>query len=403
MATHCFIPMLGKRLRATELDICGAVPTTGKYVVTDGFITITLSSEVEDGAEIIIKKANGALCVNEKLSDSFKRFTAEIEFCGVNPSLLAIVSNAKTYLDYAGDVAGFTVPEGPIDKRFALELWSGLSGQACLPGQTDEASGYFLVPFLTAGVLGDITIDGENAITFSITGAATRGGNQWGVGPYNVVRNNATTNEVQTITTTGTPTGGTFTLSYRGRQTAAIPYNASAAQVESALEALPGGVLTGTDVTVTGGPLPAGVVVTFGGKVSGQDIPTMVTTSALTGGTTPTVAIAATTQGLPGVPRQLPSAIDPFDHLLLIDTSLTPPPSACDPTNVSPQPNLATPGSVFPSQPTITASDASNAAKLPGLGFVASPQTNWTTGQKITVGTFDFNWNGTAWAAGVHA
>lgn len=51
----------------------------------------------------------------------------------------------------------------------------------------------------------------------------------------------------------------------------------------------------------------------------------------------------------------------------------------------------------------ITASDAPNAAKLAGLGFVADPTTNWTTGQKITVNGFLFNWNGTAWAAGAHA
>lgn len=403
MTTHCFIPLLGKRLRATELDACGLTLTGGRYIATDGFITISLSSEVEDGTEIIVRKANGSLCVNEKMADSFKRFTVEIEFCGVNPSLLSIVSNAKPYLDYAGDVAGFTVAEGEITKKFALELWTGLSGQACLPGMTDEASGYMLLPFVSAGVLGDIEVGGEDAITFSISGAYTKSGNQWGVGPYNVVRNNATTNEVQTITTTGVPTAGTFTLAFQGRQTAAIPYNASAAQVESALEALPGGVLAPADVTVTGGPLPAGVVVTFGGRYSGRDIPTMATTSALTGGTTPTVAVAATTQGLPGVPRQLPTALDPFDHLLLVDTALTPPPSACEPTNISPQPNAAAPGMVFPSQPTITASDASNAAKLAGLGFIAVPTTNWTTGQKITVGTFDFNWTGTAWAAGTHA
>jgi hypothetical protein len=63
----------------------------------------------------------------------------------------------------------------------------------------------------------------------------------------------------------------------------------------------------------------------------------------------------------------------------------------------------AVPGTTYPAETTITASDAPNAAKLSALGYVASPQTAWTTGQKITVGTFDFNWTGTAWAAGAHA
>lgn len=63
----------------------------------------------------------------------------------------------------------------------------------------------------------------------------------------------------------------------------------------------------------------------------------------------------------------------------------------------------AAPGNTFPADAQITLSDATNAAKLPGEGFRALPQTNWTVGQKITIGTFDFNWNGSAWAAGAHA
>lgn len=63
----------------------------------------------------------------------------------------------------------------------------------------------------------------------------------------------------------------------------------------------------------------------------------------------------------------------------------------------------ASPGDIFPPDPAITASDATNAAKLAGLGFVADPVTAWLAGQKMTVGTFDFNWSGTAWAAGAHA
>ncbi|AXH70142.1 major tail protein [Microbacterium phage KaiHaiDragon] len=184
MATKCIIPLLGKRLRVTETDNCGAIFTGAMQISTDGFVSITLSSEIEEGTEIIVRKASGALCVNEKMADSFKRFTVEIDFCGVNPSLLALVTNAEEYSD-GEDVIGFTVPEGEIKKWFALELWTGLSGVVCAPG-AEEASGYILLPFVTAGVLGDIEINGEDGITFQMTGAATKGGNQWGNGPYNV-------------------------------------------------------------------------------------------------------------------------------------------------------------------------------------------------------------------------
>jgi hypothetical protein len=63
----------------------------------------------------------------------------------------------------------------------------------------------------------------------------------------------------------------------------------------------------------------------------------------------------------------------------------------------------ANPGDTFPADTDITASDSTNAAKLAGEGFVANPQTAWTTGQKITIGSFTFNWSGTAWASGAHA
>jgi len=188
MATTFFIPLLGKRMRITTIDDCGNVPAsaeTGAYMVTDGFISVNLSSEVEDGAEILVKKADGTFCVNEKLASSFKRFTAELQFCGVNPSLLSFVSNATEYANADADIAGFSVAEGTIDKNFSLELWTGVQNAAC--STDEEVSGYTLLPFLRAGVLGDITVDGENAVNFSITGAYTKGGNNWGVGPWDVI------------------------------------------------------------------------------------------------------------------------------------------------------------------------------------------------------------------------
>jgi len=63
----------------------------------------------------------------------------------------------------------------------------------------------------------------------------------------------------------------------------------------------------------------------------------------------------------------------------------------------------AAPGLSIHGEPTVTASDAPNAAKLAPLGFTAYPTSNWTTGQSISVNGFAFNWTGAAWAAGVHA
>ena len=89
------------------------------------------------------------------------------------------------------------------------------------------------------------------------------------------------TNEIQHITITGTPTGGTFRITYAGQQTATIPYNATAGAVQTALEAL-SNITTG-DVTVTGGPGPGTPwVVTFGGTLGFADVAAMTTTDAFT-------------------------------------------------------------------------------------------------------------------------
>jgi hypothetical protein len=103
--------------------------------------------------------------------------------------------------------------------------------------------------------------------------------------------------EVQALTVTGTPTGGTYTLTYSGQTTAAIPYNATAAQVKTALEAL-SNIGTG-NVTTAGGPHPGTpVTVTFTGTLANTNVAQMTASSAgLTGGTSPTVTPSTTTAG----------------------------------------------------------------------------------------------------------
>lgn len=93
-------------------------------------------------------------------------------------------------------------------------------------------------------------------------------------------------NEVQTVTLNNSPTYGTFTLTYSGQTTAAIPYNATAAQVDAALEALSN--IGAGDVTCTGGPLPTTpVTVTFTGALANTNVAEMTATSSLyTGGYT---------------------------------------------------------------------------------------------------------------------
>jgi hypothetical protein len=105
-------------------------------------------------------------------------------------------------------------------------------------------------------------------------------------------------NEVQTVTITGTPTGGTFTLTFDGQTTTGIAYNANASAVQTALLALSN--LDTGDVTVGGGPGPATpYTVTFGGAYAATNVPAMTATGSFTGGTSPAVAVTTTTPGSP--------------------------------------------------------------------------------------------------------
>lgn len=114
----------------------------------------------------------------------------------------------------------------------------------------------------------------------------------------------AGTTEVQTLTIGGTPTGGTFKLSFEGFTTAAITWTATDAtlvsNIDAALEALPS-IGTG-GITTAAGTVSSGigtVTLTFAGNLATKAISTVIAVAdnSLTG-TDPTLAVAETTPGV---------------------------------------------------------------------------------------------------------
>ena len=89
-------------------------------------------------------------------------------------------------------------------------------------------------------------------------------------------------NEVQKVELPGTPSSGTFTLTYSGQTTAALPYNATAAQVQTALRAISS--INGANVSVTGIGGVEGIsggpyTVTFIGTLAGAPLADMTGTA----------------------------------------------------------------------------------------------------------------------------
>lgn len=86
----------------------------------------------------------------------------------------------------------------------------------------------------------------------------------------------------KTLTISGSPTGGTYTLTYDGKTTTGIAYNANAATIKAALVALNDGYVSG-DFTVTGtGPFS---ITTPGATLTASG-------TGLTGGTSPAATIS---------------------------------------------------------------------------------------------------------------
>jgi hypothetical protein len=86
------------------------------------------------------------------------------------------------------------------------------------------------------------------------------------------------------LSISGTPTAGDFAVTVNGQTTTDIAYDATAATIQTALEALSN--LVPGDVVVVGGPInSAPVRVVFTGLLADADPPTVTVTSDVTGGT----------------------------------------------------------------------------------------------------------------------
>lgn len=186
--SKCFSLLRGRALRSTKLDGCGGVVLgPDSQVTTTGFITVALTANTDEGTTVQVQNAAGENCILDTPAPKFLNYGVEIAYCGVNPDLIAQQTGQATVVDDDGLAVGFGVDDD-VDASasgFAIEMWSTVPTAACAPGET-AAYGYFLLPFLQGGVLGDFTV-ANDAINFTLSGAVTKSGNHWGTGPYNVV------------------------------------------------------------------------------------------------------------------------------------------------------------------------------------------------------------------------
>lgn len=124
-----------------------------------------------------------------------------------------------------------------------------------------------------------------------------------------------TTSEVQTLTLSGTPTGGSVVLGFKTNSTTppAIAYNAAASAIQTALLAMP--LFASGDVVATGGPLPSVVSLAFGGAYAAAELPSLSISNALTGGSSPTATLDRLAPGATTAPL-IPILGSQFDYFV---------------------------------------------------------------------------------------
>lgn len=189
MATECYAQVRGSVIRVTRLDACGdPVPGESAVAVSKRISTITIDEVTEEGTSIRERNFGDELCVVDDAFTDVLGYTAEIALCGVDPNLITFMTGQPLVTNAAGDIVGFDAQSGiDLDSfGFSLEVWSRIAGSAC-DASGNRKWGYTVFPFLKGGRLGGFSFE-NGAVQFTVSGAQTRDGNGWGVGPFDVDR-----------------------------------------------------------------------------------------------------------------------------------------------------------------------------------------------------------------------
>ncbi len=185
----CFKPLQGETMRVTRLDVCGN-PEFGEcaYAVSDGFVSVTMTPNTEEGERFLQRNAAGRAIVNQRSKPVLNWYDVSMVFQEVDPELFTLITGLSPYEDDEGRVIGFPVTESEFaTANFGLETWMGNAEEDCPPeGDPLPFYGYNLLPWVVEGALMEDIVVANQLITFTVVGR-TRKGTPWGVGPYDVV------------------------------------------------------------------------------------------------------------------------------------------------------------------------------------------------------------------------
>src|SRR5215510_3855803 len=127
--SKCFALVRGRSMRITKTDGCGA-PILGaeSQVVSDGFISVALTANTDEGTTISVQNAAGKTCILDKPCPTFTGYGVGTQFCEVASAAFALMSGQSPILDGDGGTVGFRVNSGvdACGSCFVLKLWSNV-------------------------------------------------------------------------------------------------------------------------------------------------------------------------------------------------------------------------------------------------------------------------------------
>jgi len=160
MTSQIVSAVKGTVVRVMLLNVCG-VPITGSgsaQVVEPGYISVKPSPQYEDGTEYVQKRADGALCINQKDQGVLKRISLDMLFCVLNPDLMVMVSGARLLNSGGATGTGAIWNDSLLNTHVSVETWQPVGGRnACSPtGQQQYV--YWIWPHVVNGQIGDYEI-----------------------------------------------------------------------------------------------------------------------------------------------------------------------------------------------------------------------------------------------------
>ncbi len=181
-------------------------------------------------------------------------------------------------------------------------------------------------------------------------------------------------NAVQTLTFTGKPTAGTFTLQFNGQTTTAITYSTVAATLQANIAAALDNLSTINTGNISVSSSATAPTVTFQNALGQTPEPLLIASSALSGGTNPTLTVTTTTAGsapaLAGGALRNISGNNTWSGAITLETSST--------ISVNPNTKLTISGAVGdPAGPPVPPPSLTKA----GTGTLAFPNSNTYSGE----------------------